>query len=100
MTDRRRKSGRATPPAGPDRVRPGARGFDPDHPGQVGRRPSSAGFLLLVSIMWVGVGVIILITVHWKWRLIPAIVAIGIGLLFLRGLAVTVVRRTGRPPRS
>jgi hypothetical protein len=46
--------------------------------------------------MWVGVGAIILLTTSWSWRLVPAIVAIGIGIMFLRGAGATVIRRDRR----
>jgi hypothetical protein len=102
MADRRRKSGksgksgtsgRATPKGNQP---PPRRQINPDEPVQVGRKPSSAGFLLLVSVMWVGVGIIILFTFHASWKLIPGIVSIGIGLLFFRGFGSTVIRREQR----
>ena len=77
MADRRRKSGktgksgqsgRATPNGSQP---PAPRKINPDEPVQVGRKPSSAGFLLLVSVMWVAVGIIILFTFHASWKLIP-----------------------------
>jgi hypothetical protein len=75
--------------------RPG-RGEGPDQPGQVGRRPSSVSFLLLVALMWLAVGIVILVGVSATWHLIPGIVAIGIGLFFLRGAAASLVRRDAR----
>jgi hypothetical protein len=62
----------------------------------IGRRPSSPGFLALVAVMWMAVGVILFFTLTTGWRLIPAILAFGIGVLFLRGAASTVVRRDRR----
>jgi hypothetical protein len=43
--------------------------------------------------MWIAVGVIILLTMSWSWRLVPAIISVGIGVLFLRGAGSTVIRR-------
>jgi hypothetical protein len=65
----------------------------PPPPSQVGKRPSQPGFLLLLAVMWIGAGVVALTRLHAGWKLIPGIVFIGIGLLFLRGAATTVVRR-------
>jgi hypothetical protein len=77
---------------------PPRRGPDsgPDNPGQVGRRPSSLSFLLLVAVMWLGVGVIVLTSMSADWHLIPGIFAIGIGLFFLKGAAASLVRRDVR----
>jgi hypothetical protein len=69
------------------------RRVDPDTPVQVGRRPSSPGFLLLVSLMWVGCGIIAIVSLSAAWRFVPGIAFIGIGLFFLRGASATVVRR-------
>jgi len=66
----------------------------PPGPGQVGKRPSQPGYLLLLGVVWIICGVIALTTLHATWKLIPGIVFIGIGLLFVRGAAATVVRRT------
>jgi len=60
----------------------------------VGRRPSRPGFLVAVGVMWIAAGVIELFVLDASWRFVPAIVFVGIGLFFLRGAAVTVVRRT------
>jgi hypothetical protein len=96
MPDRRRKSGssgRATPKRGTPS--PGRRPprFDVERPVEIGRRPSSPAFLLLVAIMWIAVGVIAIISLTASWRLVPGIVCIGVGLLFLRGAGATVIRR-------
>jgi ABC-type siderophore export system fused ATPase/permease subunit len=48
--------------------------------------------------MWLAVGLILFLTLSTGWRLIPAIVAFGIGLLFLRGAVSSVLRR--ERPRS
>jgi hypothetical protein len=104
MADRRRipgksgktgSSGRVTPKG---KQPPSPRRINPDERVQVGRRPSSAGFLLLVSVMWVAVGIIVLFTLHSTWKLIPGIVFIGIGLMFFRGFGSTVIRRQQRQP--
>ncbi|HMC42085.1 MAG TPA: hypothetical protein VKI20_03675 [Acidimicrobiales bacterium] len=70
----------------------------PDVPAvsQVGRRPSSPAMLGLMGVLWVGAGIIAIISLHASWRLVPGIVFIGIGVLFLRGAAATVVRREER----
>jgi hypothetical protein len=47
--------------------------------------------------MWIAVGVIELFALDATWRLVPAIVFVGIGLFFVRGAAVTVTRREGEP---
>ncbi|HET7487095.1 MAG TPA: hypothetical protein VFJ85_04145 [Acidimicrobiales bacterium] len=65
-------------------------------PAQPGRRPSSPGFLLAVAVAWIAAGVIALVRLDASWKLIPGVVFIGIGLLFLRGAAATVVRRDER----
>jgi hypothetical protein len=65
-------------------------------PGRPGRRPSSPGFLLAVALVWIACGVAALVTLHASWKLVPGIVFIGVGLLFLRGAAATVVRRDQR----
>ncbi|HEX3426415.1 MAG TPA: hypothetical protein VHT30_09805 [Acidimicrobiales bacterium] len=72
------------------------RSLDPDKPVAVGRRPSSPGFLALVAAMWLAVGVVCFVALHSSWKLVPAIVSIGIGLMFLRGAGATVLRREHR----
>ena len=78
--------------------RPPARkpvGDEPEPPpGQVGKRPSRPGFLATIGVMWIVAGGIELFALDASWRLVPAVVFIGIGLFFLRGAATTVVRRT------
>jgi hypothetical protein len=69
------------------------RKLDPDTPVQVGRRPSSPGFLLIVSLMWIACGIIAIVSLSAAWRFVPGIAFIGIGLFFLRGASATVVRR-------
>jgi hypothetical protein len=62
-------------------------------PGQVGRRPSPPALLFAIAASWIGVGIIALVELSASWKLIPAIVFIGIGLMYLRGALTTVVRR-------
>jgi hypothetical protein len=60
---------------------------------QVGRRPSPPGLLFAIAGMWIAVGIIALVALSATWKLIPGIVFIGIGLLYLRGGLTTVARR-------
>jgi len=46
--------------------------------------------------MWIGVGLFIGLGMSWSWRLVPAILAAGIGVFFLRGAGSTVIRREQR----
>lgn len=96
MAKSRRPSGRVTPkgtrPAQARRpTSPAER--EQAAPPQVGRQPSSPGLLVGIAAVWIVVGVVIMLTFSAGWRFVPGIVAIGIGLLFLRGAAATVVRR-------
>jgi hypothetical protein len=70
--------------------------LDPDKPVVIGRRPSSPRFLLVVAIMWLAVGIVVLFTLKTGWRLIPAILALGIGGMFLRGALTTILRHERR----
>ena len=108
MARDRRKGGRVTPPKQPG-GRPAAgaprRRFQPPNkpvegPVQAGRRPSSPGKLLLLALMWIACGVYAIVALHAGWRFIPGIVFIGVGLLFLRGAAATVARRSDADQRS
>jgi hypothetical protein len=103
MPARRRKpgtSGRVTPKGGPSKPSPerpaGRRPPSPDTRFQVGRQPSNPLFLLIVGLLWIAVGVIIMVAASFSWRFILGIVAIGIGLFFIRGAGSTVVRREQR----
>jgi hypothetical protein len=49
--------------------------------------------------MWVAGGVFCFVKLTAGWRLVPAIVFIGIGGLFFRGAMMSTVRRE-RGPRS
>ena len=62
-------------------------------PGQVGRRPSPPALLFAIAASWIGVGIVALVELSASWKLIPAIVFIGIGMMYLRGALTTVVRR-------
>ncbi|MHB8512760.1 MAG: hypothetical protein ACYDCC_11335 [Actinomycetota bacterium] len=63
---------------------------------QVGKRPSNPSFLALVGVVWIAAGIFELLRLKASWRLVPGIFFIGIGLLFLRGAAQTVLRREKR----
>jgi hypothetical protein len=70
--------------------------LNPDKPVAIGRRPSSPRFLAVVAAMWIAVGIVLFLTLKTGWRLIPSIVAVGIGLMFLRGAGATVLRHERR----
>jgi hypothetical protein len=70
--------------------------LDPDKPVAIGRRPSSPRFLAVVAVMWIAVGIVLFLTLKTGWRLIPSIVAVGIGLMFGRGAGATVLRHERR----
>jgi hypothetical protein len=89
-------SGRTTPKGGgPTPIHP-FRKLDPDTPVQVGRRPSSPAFLVVVGLMWVAAGIIAIASLSAGWKFVPGILFIGIGLFFLRGAGATVARREQR----
>jgi hypothetical protein len=52
--------------------------------------------LLVVAVMWIAAGVWALVALTASWKLVPGIVFIGLGLLYLRGAAATVARRAYR----
>jgi hypothetical protein len=87
MADRRRKSQKRS-----------SRGKKPSEEitPQVGRRPSPPGLLFAVAGMWIAGGITALVALSANWKLIPGIVFIGIGVLYLRGALTTVARR-GKP---
>jgi hypothetical protein len=64
--------------------------------GQTGRRPASPVLLLVVALMWIAAGIWALVALAAGWKLVPGIVFIGLGLLYLRGAAATVARRADR----
>ena len=51
---------------------------------------------MVVAAMWIVFGVLMMVGLHASWRFVPGIVSIGIGLLYLRAAAATVVRRQDR----
>jgi ABC-type siderophore export system fused ATPase/permease subunit len=51
---------------------------------------------ILAGAMWVVVGVVALLTFSASWRYVVGIVAIGVGLLFLRGGLTALVRQDDR----
>ena len=61
--------------------------------GQVGRRPTPPAMLFAVAGMWIVAGIVALVALSASWKLVPGIVFIGIGLLYLRGALTTVARR-------
>ena len=71
-------------------------GPQPDEPQQVGRRPSSPVFLFVVALAWLAVGIVVLVTLSASWKIIPGVVFIGIGVLYLRAALATIVRRSER----
>ncbi len=101
MANRRRKpgsTGRVTPKGGAPAPRASRQKMTPETPVQIGRRPSNPAFLLLVGVLWLAVGVSVMVAEKFAWRFIVGIVAIGIGLFFVRGAGATVVRRERRIP--
>jgi len=46
--------------------------------------------------MWIAAGIWALVSLTASWKLVPGIVFIGLGLLYLRGAAATVARRADR----
>lgn len=50
----------------------------------------------MVACLWLAAGIVALLVLDASWKLVPGIVFIGIGLLFLRGAAATVVRHEQR----
>ena len=56
----------------------------------------------LTGIMWIVCGVVALTALHAAWKFIPGIFFIGVGLMWIRGAAVTQARHergTGKSPR-
>jgi hypothetical protein len=62
--------------------------------GQVGRRPSPPLVPLLSGTMWIIVGIAMFVVLTAGWRFIVGGVCIGVGLLFVRGGLVAIVRRS------
>ncbi len=44
--------------------------------------------------MWIAAGVVALAVMTASWKLIPGVVFIGVGLLYLRGALTLVARRS------
>jgi len=63
---------------------------------QPGKRPSNPAFLLILALVWIACGVYAIVALDASWKLIPGIFFIGVGILFLRGVAVTLIRRGER----
>jgi hypothetical protein len=96
---RKKKGGRTTPrgtSARPSMPASKRLPLVPDRPVQPGRRPSNPTFLVLMALVWVACGVYAIVALDASWKLIPGIFFIGVGILFLRGAAVTVRRHEGR----
>jgi hypothetical protein len=51
---------------------------------------------MMVGVAWVAAGIYALFALTASWKLIPAIVFIGVGLFFIRGAASTYVRHDER----
>jgi hypothetical protein len=89
----KKKGGRYTPPkaSSPSKPEPEA-----EPTPQVGRRPSNPAFLFAVAGLWIAAGIVVWLFLTAGWKLVPAIVFIGVGLFFLRGALQTVVRHDER----
>ncbi|MCL5052930.1 hypothetical protein [Ferrimicrobium acidiphilum] len=69
----------------------------PDLGGQsysVGRRNTSPAFLMGLSLIWILAAAVCGLYLHTSWRLIPIVVAFGIGALYLRSATGAYLRRT------
>jgi len=71
-------------------------GRDPARNPQVGRRPPQPLVPIVSGVMWIVVGIVVLVRFTAGWRYVVGIVAIGIGLLFLRGGAAALARQAER----
>jgi Flp pilus assembly protein TadB len=89
MAQSRKRRGRSSPPARGRR----STGRD-ENPGQVGRRPSSPVFLLVVGVAWVACGVVAFLVMTASWKLVPAIFFVGVGLFWIRGAVTAAARQT------
>ncbi|MGC9155735.1 MAG: hypothetical protein ACP5HZ_08810 [Ferrimicrobium sp.] len=68
----------------------------PDTPGatyEVGRRNASPLLLVGLALMWMVAGAVCGLYLHASWTLIPVVVAVGIGVLYLRAAAGAYLRR-------
>jgi hypothetical protein len=68
--------------------------------GQVGKRPSSPRFLLVVAAVWIACGIAAFFLFDSSWRIAVGVVFIGVGLYWLRGALATVARHEGRLPEG
>jgi hypothetical protein len=62
----------------------------------VGKRPSSPANLLVLGVAWIACGVLAFVVLKAGWKIIPGVVMIGIGLLFLRGAFTSIARQERR----
>ncbi|WP_298209234.1 hypothetical protein [Ferrimicrobium sp.] len=68
----------------------------PDSPGatyQVGRRNAPPMLLAGLAVMWMVSGLACELYLHTSWKLIPVVVAFGIGVLYLRASAGAYLRQ-------
>ena len=86
MANARKKKGGRTTPRRPTAI----------EQGQPGKRPSNPVFLLVLGLVWIACGVYAIVALSASWKVIPGIFFIGVGILFLRGAAVTFIRRGER----
>ena len=52
--------------------------------------------LFAVGVVWIICGIVALTSLHATWKFIPAIVFVGIGLLWMRGASLTLSRHERR----
>ena len=64
--------------------------------GQVGRRPSSPAKLLVFTVMYIGCGIASFFVLKSPLSVILGVVFIGVGLLWFRGAATTLLRHESR----
>ena len=74
----------------------GSRG-EPKPTPQVGKRPSPPGLLFLIGAVWVVAGIVLIFALHSSWKLVPVVVSIGIGLLYIRGGITALARHADHP---
>ncbi|MEX6430088.1 MAG: hypothetical protein ACYCWN_06290 [Ferrimicrobium sp.] len=60
---------------------------------RVGRRDTAPLLLVALAVLWIAVAAVCEAALHASWRLIPSMVALGIGLLYLRGAGGAYLRR-------
>lgn len=64
---------------------------------QVGKRPSPPGFLLAIGLFWIAASIVMVFALHSSWKLVPVVVGLGVGMLYLRGGLTALARRAERP---